>query len=100
MFYQSRFNNQNLFLINQNCVMINYQKGDLIMQIKDLILLFDAGSLKKAKVIQETMTSGYLLMLDKHVLQAQRGGNRVFKTIDAACESASKIGFKRVEVCL
>ena len=80
--------------------MINHQNEEMIMQIKDLILLFDAGSLKKAKVIQEPMGNGYLLMLDKHVLQAQRGGNRVFKTIDAACESASKVGFKSVEVCL
>ncbi|MFS1506247.1 hypothetical protein BCU13_023230 [Vibrio lentus] len=72
----------------------------MIMQIRDLILLFEAGSLRKAKVIQEPMGKGYLLMLDKYVLQTQRGGERVFKTIDAACESASKVGFKSVVVCL
>lgn len=87
-------------MINQICVMINHQNGEMIMQIKDLILLFDAGSLKKAKVTLSPLSNGYLLMLDKHVLQTQRGGDRVFKSIDAACESASKIGFKRVEVCL
>ena len=70
------------------------------MQIKDLILLFDAGSLKKARVVSLPMGDGYLLMLDKHVLQAQRGGDRVFKTIDAACESASRVGFRNVQVCL
>ena len=70
------------------------------MQIKDLILLFDAGSLKKAKVVKAPLDKGYHLLVDKHVLQAQRGGDRVFKTIDAACESASKVGFKKVEVCL
>lgn len=70
------------------------------MQIRDLIVLFDGGALKKAKVIQSPMRDGYLLMVDKHVLQAQRGGDRLFKSIDAACESALKIGFKRVEVCL
>lgn len=70
------------------------------MQIKDLILLFDAGSVKKAKVVIAPLGGGYNLLIDKHVLQAQRGGDRVFKTIDAACESASRIGFKRIEVCL
>ena len=70
------------------------------MQIKDLIMLFDAGSLKKAKVVIAPLGVGYNLLADKHILQAQRGGDRVFKTIDAACESALKIGFKRVEVFL
>lgn len=70
------------------------------MQIKDLILLFDAGSVKKAKVVIAPLGGGYNLLVDTHVLQTQRGGDRVFKTIDAACESASRIGFKRVEVCL
>ena len=72
----------------------------MIMQIKDLILLFDGGSLKKANVIKAPMGTGYLLMIDKHILHTQRTGERVFKTIDAACESASKIGFKTVTVAL
>ena len=70
------------------------------MQIKDLIMLFDAGSVKKAKVVAAPLGTGYNLLVDKHILQAQRGGDRIFKTIDAACESASKIGFKNIEVCL
>lgn len=70
------------------------------MQIRDLILLFGAGSVKKAKVVVAPMGNGYNLLVDKHVLQAQRGGDRLFKTIDAACESASKIGFRRIEVNL
>jgi hypothetical protein len=80
--------------------MIDYQNGEMIMQIKDLIMLFDAGSLKKAKVVINPLGFGYNLLIDKYVLEAQRGGERVFKSIDAACESALKIGFKRVEVCL
>lgn len=80
--------------------MISYQNGEMIMQIRDLILLFDAGSVKKARVVAAPLGDGYNLLIDKHVLQAQRGGDRLFKTIDAACESASKIGFKRIEVCL
>ncbi len=70
------------------------------MQIKDLKMLFDAGSVKKARVVVAPFGGGYNLLVDKYVLQAQRGGDRSFKTIDAACESAKNIGFKRVEVCL
>lgn len=71
-----------------------------MMQIKDLILLFDSGALKKAVVVQATMLGGYHLMCDSHLLSAQRGGERVFKTIDSACESAKRIGFRKVEVQL
>ncbi|AAW87644.1 hypothetical protein VF_A0575 [Aliivibrio fischeri ES114] len=35
-------------------------------------------------------------MIDKYVLEAQRGGERIFSRLRAAL----KIGFKRVEVCL
>ncbi len=70
------------------------------MQIKDLKLLFDAGSLKKAQVTKAPMGSGYILLIDKHVLQAQRGGERIFKSLDAAAESAVKIGFQKIEVVL
>lgn len=71
-----------------------------MMQVKDLKLLFDAGALKKAFVFHEPMQGGYVLMLDKHVLNAQRGGTRIFKSIDAACETANRIGFKNIEVQL
>lgn len=80
--------------------MIGHQNGEMIMQIKDLIMLFDSGSLKKARVVINPLGSGYNLLIDKYVLETQRGGYRVYKSIDAACESALKIGFKRVEVCL
>lgn len=68
------------------------------MQVKDLILLFDAGSLKKATICKDIMSDKYILITDKHTLQAQRGGNRQFSTIDAAVETANKIGFKTVTV--
>jgi len=32
------------------------------------------------------------------VLERQRGGWRVFKTIDAAANTANSIGFKRIEI--
>ena len=34
------------------------------------------------------------------VLERQRGGWRVFKTIDAAANTANNIGFRRIEVDL
>ena len=64
-----------------------------------MILLFDAGALKKAVVIQ-AIGGGYHLMCDNNLLQAQRGGDRVFKTIDSSVENARKIGFKKIEVHL
>ncbi|MBY7814406.1 plasmid replication protein RepB [Vibrio fluvialis] len=70
------------------------------MQIKDLRLLFDAGSLKKAQIVRAPMGTGYILLIDKHIVQAQRGGDRLFKSIDAAVESAHNIGFRKVEVVL
>ncbi len=70
------------------------------MQIKDLKLLFDGGSLKSVTVIKAPMSIGYLLMCDRHILQAQRGGDRIFKTIDSAVENAQKIGFKVISVKL
>lgn len=70
------------------------------MQLKDLRLLFDSGAVKKSVVIRFPMGEGYLLMVDKHVLQSQRGGERIFKTIDAAIESSLKIGFKVTTVDL
>lgn len=70
------------------------------MQIRDLTMLFDAGSVKKATVVIAPLGGGYNLIVDKHVLQAQRGGDRLFKSIDAAVESATRIGFKKIEVSL
>jgi hypothetical protein len=53
------------------------------------------------------MGQGYHLHLVKFgrqhesvVLERQRGGWRVFKTIDAAANTANSIGFKRIEVDL
>lgn len=68
------------------------------MELKDLKLLFDAGSLKKAIITHEPMLTGYLLMIDHHVLDTKRGRVRIFKTIDAACKAAKDIGFNRIEV--
>jgi hypothetical protein len=53
------------------------------------------------------MEVGYYLHLVKfgkadssEVLELQRGGKRVFKTIDGAVSVAKQVGFRRIEVDL
>jgi hypothetical protein len=53
------------------------------------------------------MSSGYHLHLVKfsknsgtEIIEKQRSGYRIFKTIDAAVNTARAIGFKRIEVDL
>jgi len=53
------------------------------------------------------MGQGYHLHLVKFgrnsetaVLERQRGGWRVFKTVDAAANTANAIGFRRIEIDL
>lgn len=70
------------------------------MQIKELKLLFSTGTLKQCTVVPIPMGSGYYLQVDDHILEVQRGGNREFKSIDAACESARLIGFNTARVQL
>jgi hypothetical protein len=68
---------------------------------------FDQGGLAKAVIVPTPMGQGYHLHLVKFgrnsetaVLERQRGGWRVFKTIDAAANTANSIGFKRIEIDL
>jgi hypothetical protein len=67
--------------------------------------LFDEGGLAKAQIVPAPMGAGWHLQLvrfskaaDVEVLERQRGGWRVFKSIDAAVNAAQAIGFRRVEV--
>lgn len=69
--------------------------------------VFEQGGFSKAVVVPAPMGSGYHLHLVKfgrnaesEVLERQRGGWRVFKTIDAAVNTSRTIGFRRVEVDL
>jgi hypothetical protein len=68
---------------------------------------FDQGGFAKAMIVPTPMGAGYHLHLVKFgrlnetlVLERQRGGWRVFKTIDAAANTANNIGFRRIEVDL
>ncbi len=78
------------------------------MQEARAILMFDTGTFPKAIVARVPMASdGYHLHLVKfsrnsetEIIEKQRGGYRIFKTIDAAVNTAREIGFKRIEVDL
>ncbi len=69
--------------------------------------VFDQGGFSKAMVAATPMGVGYHLHLVEFgkgaktsVLELQRGGWRVFKTIDAAVSTAKTIGFRRIEIDL
>ncbi|WP_429076723.1 plasmid replication protein RepB [Aeromonas hydrophila] len=68
--------------------------------------IYDQGGFSKAMIAPTPMGQGYHLHLIKfgkggtEIIERQRGGWRVFKTIDAAVNTARDIGFRRVEVDL
>ena len=75
------------------------------MQESQAKLLFDHGGLAKAVVVPAPMGHGWHLHVvkfgkngDIEIIERQRGGWRVFKTVDAAVNTANEIGFRRVEV--
>ena len=75
------------------------------MQESQAKLLFDHGGLAKAVIAPAPMGHGWHLHVvkfgkngDTEVIERQRGGWRVFKTVDAAVNTANEIGFRRVEV--
>lgn len=71
------------------------------MQLPEIQMLFNEGILKDAYIIKILDT--YILYFTKghneHVtLEKQRGGVRLFKTIDSAIALVKTIGFKRAIV--
>lgn len=77
------------------------------MQLAEAKTLFDAGVLVRAVVVRAPMAAaGWHLELFKKGgktgdgIERQRGGYRVYATIDAAVASAEAIGFRQVEVSL
>lgn len=77
------------------------------MQLAEAKTLFDAGVLVRAVVVRAPMAAaGWHLELYRksartcEAIERQRGGFRVFATIDAAVASAEAIGFRQIEVVL
>ena len=72
------------------------------LQVKTL---FDAGSLKSAIVSDAVFSDGYILIFvgkngDRYVIEKQRGGERIFRTLQGALSTAYGIGFRSIEVRL
>lgn len=83
-----------------------HQTGNMMEELKAK-WVFDQGGFSKATVVPTPMGAGYHLHLVKFgrqsetvVLERQRGGWRVFKSIDAAANTAHGIGFRRIEIDL
>lgn len=82
------------------------QNRDLIMELNEAKRLFDEGVFVRAVIVRVPMGDGYHLELFRkggksaETVERQRGGFRVFATIDAAVASAEAIGFRQVEVSL
>jgi hypothetical protein len=75
------------------------------MQELQVKTLFDAGSLKSAIVSDAVFSEGYILIFvgkngDRHVIEKQRGGERIFKSLQGALSTAYGIGFRNIEVRL
>ena len=80
--------------------------GDLIMQEKEAKTVFDMGGFSKAMIVPTPMGAGFHLHLVRfgkggsEVVERQRGGWRVFSSMDAAANTANGIGFRRIEIDL
>ncbi|MBO1110220.1 plasmid replication protein RepB [Plesiomonas shigelloides] len=77
------------------------------MEVQKAKWLFYQGGFSKALGVPTPVGSGDHLQLvqfgkgaETSVLERQRGGWRVFKTIDAAVSTAKTIGFRRIAVDL
>ena len=75
------------------------------MQELQVKTLFDAGSLKSAIVSDAVFSEGYILIFvgkngERHVIEKQRGGERIFKSLQGALSTAYGIGFRSLEVRL
>lgn len=88
---------------------LDFDKSKLDSDMEELQAkwTFDQGGFAKAVVAPTPMGQGYHLHLVKFgkqnesiVLERQRGGWRVFKSIDAAANTANGIGFRRIEIDL
>lgn len=75
------------------------------MQELQIQTLFDAGSLKEAVITDAAFERGYILIFvqkngERYVIEKQRGGERVFKTLQGAISTAYAIGFRDMQIRL
>jgi hypothetical protein len=76
------------------------------MKQKEVMICFDAGVFKSCVISPAPLIrNGCILLLQQNkvgtqVLETQRGGERTFKTYDAAIAVAKEIGFRRIIIQL
>lgn len=76
------------------------------MQLAEAKTLFDAGVLLRAVIVRVPMATGWHLELYRkgskacEPMERQRGGYRVYTTVDAAVSTAEAIGFREVSINL
>lgn len=77
------------------------QGGMKLSRAKDLL---EFGVLLGAEIVENPMGAGWLLQMkgrsgETHTLETDRGGLRVFKTLDATFKLCEEIGFEKALVC-
>ncbi len=90
---------------NQIAILM-FRIEDLIVQEKEAKTIFEMGGFSKAMIVPTPMGAGFHLHLIRfgkggtEVVERQRGGWRVFSSMDAAANTAHGIGFRRIEIDL
>ena len=91
----------------QNQISNLIRQKAILMEELQAKWMFDQGGFSKVLVVPTPIGAVYPLHLvtfgrqsETVVLERQRGGWRVFKSIDAAANTAHGIGFRRIEIDL
>ena len=74
----------------------------IVMQQKELKSLNDIGNIKLVMVVNRGIHWNITVDTDNEtfaVIRTARGGQREFKTLDAACAMLDEVGIKSFSVC-
>lgn len=82
-----------------------------MLEMKEAKLLFESGGLRKAKIVDDPMSEGWIILFEKKdanngnkwsdiaYTTRRLGCAKDFKDLKAAVNVVKKIGFNSVEVC-
>jgi len=82
-------------MVYDQIAVLIFHIGDLMMQEKEAKTIFDMGGFSKVHLHLVRFGKG-----GSEVVERQRGGWRVFSSMDAAANTANGIGFRRIEIDL
>ena len=75
------------------------------MKIAEARLIQNAGGIKKARIVPAEKENGWTVVLEVlenlqvvPQIEKERGGTRIFKSLDAAAEAVRAIGLKEAQV--